>query len=154
VPVVKPPAARRATPLAALAGALALAACGGGGGHGASDAAKVKQTVQKALAALANHDGAGFCALTTKAAEDELAKTSPGATCTQVVGRISDQLSDDVRVGLRHAQIGKVTFHGDRASIRAGQITATQGTLKGFLQASAPPTNLARQSDGTWKITQ
>jgi hypothetical protein len=48
--------------------------------------------------------------------------------------------------------VGKVTLNGDHASIRAGQITTTQGSLKGFLQASAPPTKLARQSDGSWKI--
>jgi hypothetical protein len=139
--------------LAAAACAAALCGCGGGGGSGGvSEATKVKQTVEKALTALANHDGAGFCALSTKGAQAELAKTTPGSTCSQVVDRISNQLAPQVRVGLRNARVGTVTLHGDQASIRAAQITSTRGSLKGFLQASAPPTKLARQSDGSWKI--
>jgi hypothetical protein len=49
--------------------------------------------------------------------------------------------------------VGTVTINGDHASIRDGDITSTQGKLKGFLQASAPPTKLTRQSNGTWKIS-
>jgi hypothetical protein len=138
-----------------LAGVLAvavlgLAGCGGGGAN--ADAAKVKQTVERALAALADGNGPAFCALATTGAQAELARTTPGASCADVVRRISNQLSDQVRLGLRHARVGKVTLAGGHASIRAGDITATQGTVKGFLQASAAPTKLTRQSDGTWKI--
>ena len=140
-----------------LAGALGLAVtaaaagCGGGGGGGA-DAAKVKQTVRRALAALADGNGPAFCALATAGARAELARTTPGATCPDVVTRISHQLSPAVKVGLRHARVGTVSVNGDHASIRDGNITSTRGTLKGFLQASAPPTKLTRQSNGTWKI--
>jgi hypothetical protein len=91
-------------------------------------------------------------ALATTGAQAELARTTPGASCADVVRRISNQLSDQVRLGLRHARVGKVTLAGGHASIRAGDITATQGTVKGFLQASAAPTKLTRQSDGSWKI--
>jgi hypothetical protein len=136
-----------------LAGALAvtvfvLAGCGGGG----ADTAKVKRTVQRALTALADGNGPAFCALATTGAQAELARTTPGASCAGVVRRISHQLSDTVRLGLRHARIGKVSLSGDHASIRAGDITSTRGTIKGFLQASAAPTRLIRQSDGSWKI--
>jgi hypothetical protein len=134
-----------------LAVAAAAAGCGGGGGGGA-DAAKVKQTVRRALAALADGNGPAFCALATAGARAELARTTPGATCPDVVTRISHQLSPAVMVGLRHARVGTVTVNGDHASIRDGNITSTRGTLKGFLQASAPPTKLTRQSNGTWKI--
>lgn len=132
--------------------ALAVAGAGCGGGSGGADAAKVKQTVRQALTALASGNGPAFCALATAGAQAELARTTPGASCRQVVTRISNQLSPAVKLGLRHARVGKVTIDGDHASIRAGNITSTQGTLEGFLQASAPPTRLTRQADGTWKI--
>jgi hypothetical protein len=138
---------------ARLAGVLAvtvlvLAGCGGGG----ADTAKVKRTVQRALTALADGNGPAFCALATTGAQAELARTTPGASCAGVVRRISRQLSDKVKLGLRHARIGKVSLSDDHASIRAGEITSTRGTVKGFLQPTAAPTRLIRQSDGTWKI--
>lgn len=128
---------------------LVLAGCGGGSG---ADAAQVKRTVQRALTALANGNGRAFCALATTGAQAELARTTPGASCAGVVRRIGDQLSNQVKLGLRHARVGKVSLSGDHASIRAGDITSTRGTVKGFLQASAAPTKLIRQSDGSWKI--
>jgi hypothetical protein len=129
---------------------LVLAGCGGGGAD--ADAAKVKGTVQRALTALADGNGRAFCALASAAAQAELARTTPGASCAGVVRRISHQLSDQVKLGLRHARVGKVSLSGDHASIRAGDITSTRGTVKGFLQASAAPTRLARQTNGSWKI--
>jgi hypothetical protein len=134
----------------AVAVSVAAAGCGGGGG---ADAAKVKQTVRRALTALADGNGPAFCALATAGAQAELARTTPGAGCPQVVRRISRQLSPNVKLGLRNARVGTVTINGDHASIRDGDITSTRGTLKGFLQASAPPTRLSRQSSGTWKIS-
>ena len=142
---------RLAGTLGSAALAVAVAGCGGGGGGGA-DAAKVKQTVRQALAALADGNGRAFCVLATAGARAELARTTPGAGCPQVVRRITNQLSPAVKLGLRNARVGTVTIHGDNASIRAGDITSTRGTLTGFLQASAPPTRLSRQGDGTWKI--
>jgi hypothetical protein len=138
-----------------LAGVLAvavlgLAGCGGGGAN--ADAAKVKQTVQRALAALADGNGPAFCALATAGAQAELARTTPGAGCADVVRRISRELSDQVKLGLRSARVGRVSLSGDHASIRAGDITSTRGSLKGFLQASAAPTKLTRQSNGSWMI--
>ena len=137
---------------ALAAAALGLAGCGGGGGGGGADAAKVKLAVQRALAALADGNGPAFCALATTGAQAELARTTPGASCADVVRRISNQLSGQVRLGLRNARVGKVSLSGAHASIRAGDITSTRGTVKGFLQASAAPTKLTRQSDGSWKI--
>ena len=134
--------------------ALAVVAVGcGGHGNTEADAAKVKQTIRRALSALADGDGPGFCALATAGAQAELASTTPGARCPQVVRTISQQLSPQVKLGLRHARVGPVTINGDHASIRDGDITSTQGRLKGFLQPSAPPTSLTRQSNGTWKIS-
>jgi hypothetical protein len=140
----------RLTGALGLAVSVAVAGCGGGGG---ADAAKVKQTVRRALTALADGNGPAFCALATAGAQAELARTTPGAGCPQVVRRISHQLSPKVKLGLRNARVGTVTVNGDHASIRDGDITSTRGTLKGFLQASAPPTRLSRQSSGTWKIS-
>jgi hypothetical protein len=142
----------RLTGALGLAVAVSVAAAGCGGG-GRADAAKVKQTVRRALTALADGNGPAFCALATAGAQAELARTTPGAGCPQVVRRISRQLSPNVKLGLRNARVGTVTINGDHASIRDGDITSTRGTLKGFLQASAPPTRLSRQSSGTWKIS-
>jgi hypothetical protein len=143
------------SPRAALAGMLGAAVLGviGCGAGGNADAAKVKQTVRQALAALADGNGAVFCSLATLAAQAELTRTTPGATCPQVVDGISRRLSPEVRLGLRHARVGTVTVAGGHASIRAGEITATRGSLVGFLQSSAPPTKFARQSDGSWRIS-
>jgi hypothetical protein len=143
------------SPRAALAGALGTAVLGVAGcGAGANaDAAKVRQTVGQALAALADGNGAAFCSLATLAAQAELTRTSPGATCPQVVDGISRRLSSEVRLGLRHARVGTVTIAGGHASIRAAEITATRGSLVGFLRSPAPPTKLTRQPDGSWKIS-
>jgi hypothetical protein len=142
----------RLTGALGLAVAVSVAAAGCGGG-GRADAAKVKQTVRRALTALADGNGPAFCALATAGAQAELARTTPGAGCPQVVRRISHQLSPKVKLALRNARVGTVTIKDDQASIRDGDITSTRGTLKGFLQASAPPTRLTRQSSGTWKIS-
>lgn len=150
---VSPVTASRARLAVGLAAAvLALVGCGGGRASDAADAAKIKRTVQRALAALADGNGPAFCALASAGARAELARTAPGAGCAGVVRRISRQLSDRVKLGLRHARVGKVSVSGSRATIRAGEITSTRGTLKGFLQASAAPTQLIRQADGGWRI--
>jgi len=94
------------------AAVLAVAATGCGGGGGA-DAAKVKQTVQRALTALADGNGPAFCALATAGAQAELARTTPGASCPDVVTRISRQLSPKVKLALRHARVGTVTITGE-----------------------------------------
>jgi hypothetical protein len=139
---------------ARLAGVLAVAVLGlaGCGADADADVAKVKQTVQRALVALADGNGQAFCALATPGAQAELARTTPGAGCADVVKRISHELSDRVKLGLRNARVAKVSLSGDHASIRAGAITSMRGTLTGFLQASAAPTKLTRQSNGAWKI--
>ncbi|MGI8712940.1 MAG: hypothetical protein ACR2NR_07120 [Solirubrobacteraceae bacterium] len=129
--------------------ALTVAGCGSAG----AASVQVKQTVRRALAALADGDGAGFCALATPSGQSLLAETQPGATCDSVVDRISRELSPSVKLGLLHAQVAKVTVAGNRATVRAADIGSSRGTVKGFLQASAPPTNLTRQADGSWKIS-
>jgi hypothetical protein len=142
-------------PRVALAGSLgvavlAIGGCGGGGAN--ADVGRVKRTIERALIALADGNGPAFCALATPGAQAELTRTTPGASCPQVVVRISHQLSPQVKLGLRHARVGAVTVSGGHASIRNGSITSTQGRLKGFLRASGPPTRLIRQADGSWKI--
>ncbi len=140
------------TRLAGALGTAALAVTGCGGGQGA-DIAKVKQTIQRAFVALADGHGSAFCALATPGARAELARTTPGASCPQVVGSISRQLSSEVKLALRHARVRTVSVDGDRASVRARDITSRGGTLTGFLQQSAAPTKLVRRSDGSWKIS-
>jgi hypothetical protein len=142
-------AARLGAAALAVAMSVAVAGCGGGAG---GRAAQVRKTVQQALAALADGNGSAFCSLATAGAQAELARATPGASCPDVVTRVSHQLSPVVKLGLRHARVGTVTISGDHASIRAGSITSIRGTLTGFLQASSPPTKLVRQSNGTWKI--
>jgi hypothetical protein len=150
---VSPVTATRARLAAVLVVAvLVLVGCGGGRATDAADVAKVKATVQRALMALADGKGPAFCALATAGARAELARTTPGAGCAGVVRRISRELSDRVKLGLRNARVGKVSISRDRATIRAGEITSTRGTLKGFLQASAAPTQLIRQPNGSWEI--
>jgi hypothetical protein len=139
---------------ARLAGVLVVAVlmAVGCGGAGAGDTGKVRRTVERALTALADGNGSAFCVLATAGARAELTRSTPGATCAGVVRRISRQLSARVKLGLRHARVGKVSLSGDRATIRAGEITSPRGEVKGFLQASAAPTQLIRQPDGSWKI--
>jgi hypothetical protein len=130
-------------------GALVLAGCGGSN----ADASKVRQTVREALLAIANSNGAGFCALATPSGQAQLTGALPGDTCAQVVDRISGDLSTTVKLALQNARVGTVTVHGGHASILASQITSTQGSLVGFLQLSGPPTKLSKQTDGSWKIS-
>ena len=144
----------RVCPLAVAAVVvLTVGGCGGGGGPDRrTDVAHVKQVVRRALADLAAGDGAGFCALSTPAGRAELGRALPGATCAELVARVSRQLPAVVRTGLAHAEIRKVTIAGGRAAVADADIVATRGTLTGFLSAQRTPTTLTRQSDGSWKI--
>ncbi len=135
--------------IAAVIASLVLAACGGG----ASDATNVRQTVARALRALATGDGATLCSLATRAGQASLAGAVPGASCAKVVQLVGAHLSPSLKSALSHVRIGKVTIHGTHADVPNTSITSTRGSLKGFLDAGSEPTLLARQADGSWKIT-
>jgi hypothetical protein len=137
---------------AVLSVAIVAAGCGGSSG-GSSDSAKVKQTIQGAFTDLANGNGKAFCSLATAAGQATLAKTLPGASCAKVVALVSKRLSAQQKTGLRNARVGKVTISGSGATVKSSDISTSKGTLKGFLSSSDKPTTLAKQSDGSWKLS-
>ncbi len=128
--------------------------CGGSGSAGTADAGKVKQTVRAALADLANADGRGFCSLATRTGRAKLAGTLHGYNCVQLVNLVGGHLSPATKAGLLHAQVKRVTIKGSTASVKAADITATRGSLKGFLNDGGRATILTRQPDGSWKINE
>jgi hypothetical protein len=139
---------------AAVSLTVLAAACGSSHDPGANraDVARVKQTVHTALADLARGDGKGFCALTTAAGQSELARTLPGYDCAKLIEYVGAHLSAPARAGLLHSQVQRVTIDGSTAKVNAADITATQGSLTGFLDDGGKPTTLQRQPDGSWKI--
>lgn len=140
------------TTLAAIAVAVVLAACGGGrGAHGDAPAA-VRSTVRRAFTAVADDRGAAFCALATPALQAVLAHATHGASCRRVVTLVATRLSFAQREALRHVQIAAVTVSGDRATVSDGALSATRGSLSGFIGGGASATALARQPDGSWKL--
>ena len=105
-----------------------------------------------ALADLATANGQGFCSLASPAGRTKLAHTLPGYSCPKLVMLIAKHLPPAARTGLQHATVKDVTIHGAVATVRASDITASQGSLKGFLTDNGKPTRLVRESDGSWKI--
>jgi hypothetical protein len=135
--------------LAAAAVSLTVVGCGS---SGSGDTGQVQQTVSKVLHALGSGDGATLCSLATKAGQADLAKAGH-STCPKVVKRVSDQLSPAQKAALQSAKVGKVKVDGTHATVPASAITSSKGSLKGFLQSGSAPTQLTKQSDGTWKIS-
>jgi hypothetical protein len=137
--------------LAVSAASLMLASCGGT--SSSSDAPQVQRTVTRVLHALGRGDGATVCSLATKAGQAVLAKAVPNSTCIQVVDLVSAHLSPAQKAGLESAKVGKVTINGSHATVPDQAITSSKGSLTGFLDAGNAPTQLTKQSDGTWKIS-
>jgi hypothetical protein len=134
--------------------AVSMAAVGcGGSSSSSSDTAAVQQTVTKVLHGLGSGDGKTVCALATKDGQAALAKAVPHSTCAQVVDLVSAHLGSAEKEGLQNAKVGKVTIDGSHASVSDSAITSSKGSLKGFLQSGSAPTQLTKQSDGTWKIS-
>jgi hypothetical protein len=132
--------------------ALVLAACGGSG-SGSGDQTRVKDTLHRVFAGVANGDGATVCSLATPAGQSRLKSALPGSSCPQVIKLVSQHLSAQVKQGLRSAQITRVAINGNTATVRDTDIRTSQGTLSGFLQPGAAPTVLTRGQDGSWKIS-
>jgi hypothetical protein len=143
----------RRVPLAlAVSIGVIATGCGGSGDSRAKAAARVERTVRTALADLADSEGRAFCALATRAGRAKLAGTLHGYTCPTLVELVAGHLSPATRTGLQHVEVTRVTIHGRQATVRAADITATAGTLKGFLNDGGKPTTLVRQRDGSWRI--
>ncbi|HEY5429650.1 MAG TPA: hypothetical protein VIK04_11080 [Solirubrobacteraceae bacterium] len=143
----------RRLPVALVASLGVIATgCGGSGDARATAVAQIKRTVATALADLAHGDGRAFCALATRAGQAKLAGTLHGYTCPTLVELVAGHLSPATRAGLAHAEVARLTIDGSKATVRAADITATEGTLKGFLDDGGKPTTLIRQRDGRWKI--
>jgi hypothetical protein len=131
---------------------LAIVGCGSSG-NSSADTTAVKQTVSRVLHALGSGDGTTVCALATKDGQAALAKAVPHSTCAQVVQLVGAHLSPTQKAGLESAKIGKVTLNGDHASVPDSSITSAKGSLKGFLESGSAPTQLTKQSDGSWRIS-
>ena len=138
--------------MAAAAISAAVVGCGGSSSSSA-DTAAVQQTVTKVMHALGSGDGKTVCALTTKDGQASLAKAIPHATCVQVVDLVSAHLTSAQKQGLQTAKVAKVNINGNKATVSDSAITSSKGSLKGFLQTGAAPTQLTKESDGSWKIS-
>ncbi|HEY2260332.1 MAG TPA: hypothetical protein VGH45_11495 [Solirubrobacteraceae bacterium] len=126
---------------------LSIVGCGGSG-----DTSQVQQTVTKVLHALGSGDGATVCSMATRAGQAALANAGH-SSCQRVVGLVSDHLTPAQKAGLQSAKVGKVKIDGSHATVPASAITSSKGSLKGFLQSDSAPTQLTKQSDGTWKLS-
>jgi hypothetical protein len=134
---------------AVLAGGL-LVGCGGS--SNTADATKVAETVMHELGYLAEGNGSAACALATPTGQTELASASPNHTCAQAINLVSQNLSAEVKLGLRTAEVKKVTVNGGSATVSNADITSTQGNLRSFLGPASAPTVLTKQPNGTWMI--
>jgi len=111
---------------AAVAVAVALAACGGGpSGSAASQRAAVRRTVVTFMRELAAGNGTVACeGLTVGGASSLAATLGPELGnfgidgCVQVVGVIGSGLSATLRGELDRATVGAVTLNGSNAAVR------------------------------------
>ncbi|MGB9183499.1 MAG: hypothetical protein WCB67_05490 [Solirubrobacteraceae bacterium] len=133
-----------------LSGVL-LAGCGSSTGLSA-DASHAANTLTRAFHALGTGDGGTVCSLATTAGRKSLASAVPHSTCAQVVTLVSAHLTTKQKAALGSVKVRKVSVKGNLATVRAKDISSTQGSFKGFLSANSAPERLSKQSDGTWKI--
>ncbi len=142
---------RRLLSVVALSGAL-LAGCGSSRGP-SGDASHAANTLTRAFHALGVGDGGTVCSLATPAGQKTLASAVPGSTCPKVVALVSAHLTSKQKAALGSVRVKNVTVAGNLATVRAKDISSTQGSFTGFLSSKSAPTTLAKQSDGTWKIS-
>jgi predicted anti-sigma-YlaC factor YlaD len=140
----------RTLPVAVALSAV-LAACGSS--SNSQDVAQIKQTLTRAFRALARGDGATMCSLATPAGQKTLASAVPHSSCASVISLVAAHLSAAQKAGLSSVRIKNVTLHGNHASVSDADLSAAHGTLKGFLQPGSAPTQLTKESDGSWKIS-
>jgi hypothetical protein len=143
---------RRGAAIMVTAAALVAAGCGGG----LDDTAKVKQTMTRYLSAVAAGDGATACSLLTRsgqAAFERFMRAAAAGSCPLIVTLFNARLPAQVKTALRHAQIKKITIHGNTATVQHAGITSTKGDLSTVVAPGSPPTVLMKQSDGTWKLS-
>ena len=135
----------------ALSGAL-LAGCGSSS-RLSGDASHAANTLTRAFHALGSGDGGTLCSLATMAGQKALASAVPKSTCPQVVTLVSAHLTTKQKAALGSVKVKNVTVTGNLATVRAKDISSTQGSFKGFMSSKSAPTRLSKQSDGTWKIS-
>jgi ketosteroid isomerase-like protein len=128
-----------------------LAGCGGSShpAANAADVAKVKQTITRALAAVAAGDGATACSLATPTGQATLQKLVGAASCQAAVATLAAQLPANMKAALRDAKVKKVSISGNTANVNNNDITAPQATIGDL---PLPPTVLVKQPDGSWKL--
>jgi hypothetical protein len=127
-----------------------LAGCGGSSHSGNSaDVAKVKQTITRALAALADGDGATACSLATPTGQATLEKLVGASSCQAAIDSLAGQLPASIKAGLKNVTVKKVSITGTTASVKNSDITAPQANIGAL---PLPPTTLVKQSDGSWKL--
>jgi hypothetical protein len=135
------PAPARRLAVLALAGAVAVAACGGGGDDRPERAAPedgVRAAVRTYLGALAARDWLRACELMTPSARRDVADAS-GRTCARA-------LASGAALGGAELESARREVAGADVSIRGG--TATLGPIGGAQQALR-----LRRADGRWLVT-
>jgi len=134
----------------ALAAGL-LASCGGSSHPAANsaDVAKVKQTITRALAAVADGDGATACSLATPTGQATLEKLLGSSSCQAAIASLASSLPPNMKAALKNAQVKKVSISGNTANVNNNDITAPQANIGDL---PLPPTVLVKQPDGSWKL--
>lgn len=136
-------------------GALALVAvvvAGCGGSNNASnsgDVTKIKSTVTRAFAAIADGDAATACSLATPTGQATFEKLLGASSCAKAVAEIGGVLTSQMKAALKSAQVKKVSISGNTATIKNSDITAPQANIGAL---PLPPTVLVKQPDGSWKL--
>ena len=140
--------------VAGLAG-VALAACGAGSHHSPADpqSAAVRQTMHRALVALADGHGRAFCRLVSTRMRAALAHATHGASCPRVVTLVATRLDAGQKQALRQVSVGAVTVAGRGATVPNDSVSSAGGPLRTFLGARRGATLLTRQSSGRWQIS-
>ena len=136
-----------------LALSVVLVAGCGGSSHAASntaDVAKVKQTIARALAAVADGDSATACSLATPAGQATLEKLLGSSSCPGAIASLAGQLPGSMKAALKSVTVKKVSISGSTASVKNSDITSPQMDIGSLLPL--PPTTLVKQADGSWKL--
>jgi hypothetical protein len=134
-------------------GGLLVAVLVGACGSSTNDAATVRRTVERQLAAVANTNGAVACGLATRTGQASLAKAVPGLTCERAISVVSHNLPFGLKAALRAAKIKNVNVSGENATVRYTVPASEQGDLTGSSVPASTLMTLRKQQNGIWKVS-
>ena len=116
-----------------VAGALAVAGCGGGGGQSSRDESQIRSTLQSYYQAFANGDAAKACSELASQTRTQFEQASGGTSCPKALARATQRPEvKKVLDRLKSAKVGQVQVSGDvaTASVQALGRTTTVPLVK------------------------